>query len=296
MQELVSGARRLRTSEGEAVRGDAVEGSTARLGLDSGAEDEEAGLPLEWDGVAQPAAEGDSGGSGGPSSGGGDTSRRQREAAKAAVRQVHTYEFDGEEDSGSDHEWDQSEHAAPQVRRGARVRTASARSSDTPRENLDSFGGIGSLLRNPMVLGTVSLVAQDYKLYDIDAFAAEYRDAVAAGLFSETLGGNTHPIHPLGAEWAKQRGLYDDDRFAMAGLSQPEKRRGLGVLLGRNKYGYSRADVGKMVPDPEGGDGLVRLTYELVGMQCHTTMCYYVLLSAMCYYVLSQCGGRRFQA
>ena len=70
------------------------------------------------------------------------------------------------------------------------------------------------------------------------------------------------PIHPLGADFAKHRGLYDPGVFAMAGLAEPTMRRGDGVCISRNKYGWSydqvRAAVARdeMRWDGMGWDGM----------------------------------------
>ena len=78
--------------------------------------------------------------------------------------------------------------------------------------------------------------------------------------------GERHAIHPLGAEWAKNRGLYDPAIWAMVGFSQPEVRRGMAVLIKRNEYaedGFDLTKVGTRVRHPdEGGD--VYLTAEMV--------------------------------
>ena len=115
--------------------------------------------------------------------------------------------------------------------------------------------------------GCVSDLVQVYKKFDVDAFACEFADGFALDLLEETLS-STHPIHPLGVEWAKQRGAYDDKRFAMIGLAQPQKRKGEAYMLERNEYGWSLDQVGELVNDPRPGSagGRIILTRALVGV------------------------------
>ena len=46
-------------------------------------------------------------------------------------------------------------------------------------------------------------------MFDIDAYCGEYSEQWALDLLLAKLSGERHPIHSIGADLAKQRGLYD---------------------------------------------------------------------------------------
>jgi hypothetical protein len=72
-----------------------------------------------------------------------------------------------------------------------------------------------------------------------------------------------HPIHPLGADRARARGLYDPAEWAFTGLARPEKRHGMGVAIARNcnlQFGWNRNNLGYRVEDPANAGEQVVLT------------------------------------
>ena len=91
------------------------------------------------------------------------------------------------------------------------------------------------LLHNQRLLGGLPALATSDARYDIDAFSAIFRGTAALAALKQTCGGERHAIHPRGADNAEHRGLYVHARFAMVGLAQPERRRGDGLLLERNR-------------------------------------------------------------
>ena len=101
------------------------------------------------------------------------------------------------------------------------------------------------------------------KRFDIDGFSIIFRGETMQRDLERATGDLRIPIHPIGADLAKQRMLYDPARFAMVGLAQPERRLGMGIAIERNRGGLSLDDVGTQV-DLGGLWGRTSLTADLV--------------------------------
>jgi hypothetical protein len=103
-------------------------------------------------------------------------------------------------------------------------------------------------------------LAVNDKQFDNDGFAAEFCNEGLNKLAKIMVG--RHAIHPLGAEGAKNRMLYDPARYAMIGLQRPERRQGVGLAVARNHCQHSLDDIGKLVILSSGES--VTLTVEMV--------------------------------
>lgn len=180
-----------------------------------------------------------------------------------------------------------SKPAASATQRKDAVKPAKGISVVGARDVLPAASTVGELLKEHDLL-TCKALAEANRRFDLDGHSSIYRgDAINA--LSKRFGGERHAIHPIGADLARSRGLYNDGLFAMWGMVQPtvrcparsphllstsraglhlceprqlisvpathascQVRQGLGICIGRNAYDYSRDDIGKMVRGPDG--------------------------------------------
>ena len=144
-------------------------------------------------------------------------------------------EEEGGEESG-DSEWLPEEERPLRVRplRGGAPRPIAPGTSKLPLVEEGKGSGMAPFLLDVGIV-CIEALSQLVKRVDCDGFSAIYRDGALEAL-EDTLGGARHSIDPIGAEYAKQRGMYDPASHAMVGLASPRERMGMGICLERNRY------------------------------------------------------------
>lgn len=118
------------------------------------------------------------------------------------------------------------------------------RTSSSRGHSLTSMAS--SLFKTAGYDDVIALAHADLR-FDIDGYSNIYRSEAVLRELERVTGDLRIPIHPIGADFAKQRMLYDPARFAMIGLAQPESRRGMGIAIERNKHGWSLDELGMHV-------------------------------------------------
>lgn len=209
----------------------------------------------------------------------------QSRPKRAAATRIHTFEAgeSDEESDSNDPPWDGSDPPRNEQQRTRGSRSSPAAATPTAASSEPSAAERRRKLRPDSVMETVlrrahvqtplpdvKALSSAHALYDIDGYGLEFHGEGALKALEDKLFGRM-PIHSIGAEWAKNRMLYDPDRFAMVGLSQPEKRWGMGLCVSRNAWGFSLADVGQAVIMPPGAPHAgerVKCTVTLVDAGC----------------------------
>lgn len=235
---------------------------------------------------------------GGEAGGGGSTSQEESSALpisktkpkrETVAKRVATYDEHGSSESdssehSSDDEATRERERSPQSSNASTSPSAPARASDVmaprwARSRLPQMSTMGSLIadgtkhleQGQRITSLEQLRSAD-TLYDIDGYCAVFAGDTALDAVLHRLDGSRRPIHPIGAEWAEARQLYDPNTFAVASLSQPERRHGSIWCISRNKYNLSLKDVGKQITMPlelPGGGTTVTCTTELVDSGLH---------------------------
>ena len=95
------------------------------------------------------------------------------------------------------------------------------------------------LLERLAGVSSLEMLSSLMERYDVDAYSLLFEGETALEALDAALSGERHPIDPLGTDYAKQRGLYEPNTFAMVGLAQPKERLGMGICLARNRCAVS---------------------------------------------------------
>ena len=155
----------------------------------------------------------------------------EEEGSKEEGSEEDKEEEEEEEEEGSEwgeeHEEEEAAPPRPQPRPIAR---------GTSKLRLPATPAMASVLAADAGLSGVAKLASQEHRVDVDGFSAVFVTDDALDALDATLGGARHAVDPIGAEYAKQRGLYDPDTLAMMGLASPRERLGMGVCIERNKY------------------------------------------------------------
>jgi hypothetical protein len=122
-----------------------------------------------------------------------------------------------------DEDW--TEERARGAARTARV-PGGGRPSLLPESAAAAAGARFSSLRD---------LALSNELFDVDGYVCYFSEEAALERLEAAIGHQRHPTSPLSVENAKGRSLYDPHFFASMGHAQPKERKGMHILIERNR-------------------------------------------------------------